>query len=179
VGQSVTYKIFRNGKEITFDVFPNRLSPGAFLVPPYIIDAAPRYYILGGLVLQELSAPYLREYGKKWSVNAPVHLVYYEANQDAMEKNGREKIVFLSSVLPTSYTIGYDRLANLVVKRINNKDIYKLEDVLDALKRPVDGFHKVEFEQRPKVIYLDPMEIPNIDMQVRQRYNLPALENLN
>jgi hypothetical protein len=82
-------------------------------------------------------------------------------------------------VFPISYTVGYDKLANLVVKCINNTDIYKLEDVLHALKRPVDGFHKVEFEQRPKVIYLDPMEIPKIDMQVRQRYNLPALENLN
>jgi len=112
-------------------------------------------------------------------VNAPIHLLYYLANQHSIEKDGRRKIVFLSSVLPTSYTIGYNQLANLVVKRINNKNIEKLEDVVEALKVPVDSYHKVEFEQRPKVIYLDPLELPKINTQIKKRYQLPALMNLN
>ncbi len=179
VGESIVYKIFRAGKEFTFDVYPDHRSSKDYIVPPYIIDTAPRYYILGGLVLQELSTSYLREYGQKWSVNAPIHLLYYQANQHFIEKDGRRKIVFLSSVLPTSYTIGYNQLANLVVKRINNKNIEKLEDVVEALKVPVDSYHKVEFEQRPKVIYLDPLELPKINTQIKKRYQLPALMNLN
>ena len=179
VGDRISYRIFRAGKELTLDVYPECRSPEDYLVPPYIIDVPPRYYILGGLVLQELSTSYLREYGKKWSVNAPVHLLYYEANQDSFEKTGQRKIVFLSSVLPTSYTVGYDRLENLVIIRVNNKDIDRLEDVIEALKSPVDGYHKVEFEQRPKAIYLDPIELLKINRQVIKRYHLPALMNLN
>ena len=179
VGEKTTYKIFRGGKEFTVDVFPDHRSPGDYIVPPYLIDTAPRYFILGGLVLQELSTPYLQEYGQKWSVNAPVHLLYYRENQDDFKKDDREKIVFLSSVLPTSHTIGYDQLSNLVVTSINRQDIGKLEDVIEALKTPVGGYHRIEFEQRPKVIFLDPLELPKINAQIKERYRVPALMNLN
>lgn len=178
VDDRITYKVFRRGKVLTINVIADHKPHEAYLVPQYIIDTAPRYYILGGFVLQELSASYLREYGKNWTVRAPVHLVYYEANQDSFKKKGLEKIVFLSRVMPTSYTVGYGNLSNLVIKQINNSAIGRLEDVPQALKTPVDGFHKVEFEQRPKVIYLSPEEIPKIDIQIRKRYNLPALYNL-
>ncbi|UCD90539.1 MAG: PDZ domain-containing protein [Desulfobacterales bacterium] len=179
VGESIVYKIFRAGEEFTLQVNLDHRSSKDYIVPPYIIDTAPRYYILGGLVLQELSTSYLREYGKKWLANGPIYLLYYQVNQHTFEKEGRKKIVFLSSVLPTSYTIGYDRLANLVVTRINNKNIEKLEDVVEALKAPTDTYHKIEFEQRPKVIYIDPLELPKINTQIKKRYQLPALMNLN
>lgn len=179
VGDSIPYKIFRKGNDLTVNLILNRLQPEDYLVPPYIVDKAPRYYILGGLVLQELSGSYLRGYGTRWSTKAPIHLVYYNANQDYFTKSGMGKIVFLSSVLPTSYTIGYNNLSNLVIKRINNQVISKLEDVAIALENPLKGFHKVEFEQRPKVIYLDTLEIDKINKQIQERYKLPALKNMN
>jgi hypothetical protein len=178
VGNSITFRIFRTGKEFTVDVILDHIQPEDYLVPPYIVDKAPRYYILGGLVFQELSGTYLREYGKEWSAKAPVHLAYYLANQDNFAYDGRKKIVFLSRVLPTSYTIGYNELSHLVIKRINNKDIFKLDDIPPALENPKNGFHKLEFEQRPKVIYIDTLEIPKINKQIRERYNLPALKNM-
>ena len=149
-----------------------------FLVPPYVVDTPPRYYILGGLVLQELSLSYLQEYGSQWPVKAPIGLVYYEKNQHVMDPGGREKIVFLSQVLRTSKTFGYESLSDLVVTRINHKAINRLEDVPRALESPVKGFHRVEFEEHPKVIYIDPEEINSINRQIKQRYNLPALQNL-
>ena len=112
-------------------------------------------------------------------MKAPIHLLYYEINQYTLAKEGRKRIVFLSSVLPTSYTVGYDRLSNLIVTRINNQDIGKLEDVIEALKTPVHTYHKIEFAQRPKVIYIDPLELPKINTQIKNRYRLPALMNLN
>ncbi|MFC1829037.1 PDZ domain-containing protein [Thermodesulfobacteriota bacterium] len=178
VGDIIAYKIFREGKDMVTDVVLGHRPPEAYLVPPYIIDKPPRYYILGGMVIQELSGSYLKEYGNNWRVKAPVHLVYYEGFQDALEMNGREKIVFLSGVLPTSYTMGYDKLSNMVVNRINNQTITRLEDIPRALKDPVDGFHRIEFEHRPKVIYLDPREIPKINTQIQKRYALPVLFNL-
>ena len=108
----------------------------------------------------------------------PVHLLYYYLNQDRINKAGRSKIVILSRVLPTSYTLGYEKLSDLAVTRINNKKIGRLEDVPLALKTPVNGFHKIEFEQHPRVIYLDPAETPQINAQIQKRYRLPALEYL-
>lgn len=178
VGDTVTCKIFRDGKDTSANLILEHRPPEAYLVPPYIIDKAPRYYILGGLIFQELSTSYLQEFGNSWQVKAPVHLVYYEAFQDALEINGREKIVFLSGVMPTSYMVGYDQLSGMVVERVNDRVISRLEDIPRALEKPVDGFHKIEFEHRPKVIYLDPLEIPKINVQIQKRYDLPALSNL-
>ncbi|MBW1835379.1 MAG: PDZ domain-containing protein [Deltaproteobacteria bacterium] len=179
VGDKIKHRLYRAGKLLNIEIIADHRRPEAFLVPPYIIDIPPRYYILGGLVLQELSVPYLQTYGKRWSVKAPIHFVYYEKNQDFLENDGRKKIVFLSGVLPNSYTIGYESLSNIEVTRINNQVIARLEDVPRALETPVDGFHKIEFKQRPKMIYLNPMEIPKINEQIKKRYRISVLQNLN
>ncbi len=179
IGDTVPFKIFRAGKMLTLNIVPDHRPSESYLVPPYLIDTAPRYYILGGLILQELSLPYLREFGARWSLRAPTHLVYYAKNQNFIDVGEREKIVILSRVMPTSYTFGYESLSNLVVTRINHKAIGRLEDAVSALETPVNGFHKIEFEQIPKVIFLDPLEIPKIESQIRKRYKLPALKNLH
>jgi PDZ domain-containing protein len=164
---------------VTLDIIPDHRPSESYLVPPYLIDTAPRYYILGGLILQELSLPYLREFGSRWSLSAPTHLVYYAKNQSFIDVGDRKKIVILSRVMPTSYTVGYESLSNLVITRINHMAIGRLEDAVSALEIPVNGFHKIEFEHAPKVIYLDPLEIPKIENLLQKRYNLPALKNLN
>jgi hypothetical protein len=179
IGDKIKHRLYRAGKLLNIEIIADHRQPEAFLVPPYIIDIPPRYYILGGLVFQELSVPYLQTYGKRWTVKAPIHFVYYEKNQDFLKNDGRKKIVFLSGVLPTSYTIGYESLSNIEVTRINDQVITRLEDVQRALETPVDGFHKIEFKQRPKMIYLNPMEIPKINEQIKKRYRIPVLQNLN
>jgi len=177
-GDKIKVSVFRKGKTREIEIVPEEIPVKDFLVPPYVVDTPPRYYILGGLVLQELSLSYLQEYGSQWLVKAPIGLVNYQKNQHAIDPGGREKIVFLSQVLRTSQTIGYGSLTDLVVTRINHKAINKLEDVPRALETPVKGFHRVEFEEHPKVIYIDPAEIEGINRQIRQRYNLPALQNI-
>jgi hypothetical protein len=179
VGDTVPFQVLRSGKMMILDIAPDHRPSGSYLVPPYLIDTAPRYTILGGLVLQELSLPYLSEFGSRWSVSAPTHLVYYAKNQSFIDVGDREKIVILSRVMPTFYTLGYEKLSNLVVTHINHRAIGRLEDAVSALETPVNGFHKIEFEQEPRVIYLDPLEIPKIESQIQQRYKLPALKNLN
>ncbi len=179
VGDTLTLKLFRDGEEVTVEIILDRRPSESYLVPPYVIDKAPRYYIMGGFILQELTAPYLKEFAEpRQTVRPPTHLIYYEANQDALDNGEREKIVFVSDVIPTSYTVGYEDLSNLVIKTINNQTIGRLEDVPRALDDPVNGFHRIEVEQYPGVIYLDPDEIPLINEEIRRRYKLPAFENL-
>ena len=117
---------------------------------------------------------YLREYGKNWHSQAPIHLLYYNQNQDYLNGDQREKIVIVSGIIPTSYTIGYEQLANLVVLRINDKPIGRLAEIKTALKQPLDGFHKIEVEQHPKVIFLDPTELTRIHDVIQKRYRIPV-----
>jgi S1-C subfamily serine protease len=173
-GDTVEMGIVRGSELMTLNVQLDHRRPDEYLVPPYVVDQAPRFQIVAGLVFQELSMSYLREYGKNWHSRAPVHLLYYNQNQDYLHGDQREKIVIISSVIPTSYTIGYEQLANLVVQKINGKPIGKLADITPALDHPLDGFHKIEVDQHPNVIFLDPGEIGAIHDLIRKRYRIPV-----
>jgi hypothetical protein len=178
-GDRVQLKIFREGEVLEKEIIPEYIPSEDDPVPPFLADSPPRYFILGGLVLQELSLPYLREYGSDWSVKAPISLVHYQKNQYTLDLGEREKIVLLSKVLQTSRGMGYESLRDLVIIRINNQPIRRLGDVPKALKFPIDGFHKIEFEDPPRAIYVDPEELAGINQEIRQRYGLPALHNLD
>jgi hypothetical protein len=176
VGDSIPIQIYRNGRTLALNIAVDHRRPDQYLIPPYVIDKAPDYLIVGGLVFQELSVSYLLEYGKDWTSQAPIDLVYYQQNQEYLngdKHDQREKIVIISGVIPTSYSIGYEDLNDLVVRRVNGQFIGKLTDVRNALKNPVNGFHKIEVEQSPGLLFLDPRQIEAIHRIIQQRYSIP------
>ena len=71
VGDVIPLTVFRKGTTLTLQATLDHRSPDEYLVPPFIIDRQPAYHIIGGLVFQELSLSYLREYGKDWAHSAP------------------------------------------------------------------------------------------------------------
>jgi S1-C subfamily serine protease len=71
-GEEVPVKLLRDGKIQTRSIKVAHRSPNQFLSPPYVFDTAPRYFVLGGLVLQELSRSYLKEFGNDWIHKAPM-----------------------------------------------------------------------------------------------------------
>ncbi|MBI5063181.1 MAG: PDZ domain-containing protein [Desulfatitalea sp.] len=173
VGDTLNLQVYRQGRTLPIEVGLDHRRPDQYLVPPYLYDQAPSYLIVGGVILQELSMPYLREFGADWASTAPIHLLYYQQNQDYLNGDQREKIVIISDTILTLYSIGYENLSNLVVTQVNGKPIGKLADVRRALASPVNGFYKIELQQHPKVIYLDPKELPLIDQLIGQRYQIP------
>lgn len=172
-GDTMPAQVIRNGQTIRLDIVMDHRRADEYLVPPYIVDRQPEHLIVGGLVIQELSVPYLREYGSDWTSDAPIHLLYYQQNQDYLNGDQREKIVIISDVIPTPFTIGYERLSNLVIAGVNDQPIGKLDDVREALSKPVNGFHKIELVQHPKLIFLDPQQLPRIHSMITQRYRIP------
>jgi hypothetical protein len=176
VGDSIPVQVYRNGQILTVHIIIDHRRPDQYLIPPYIIDQAPDYLIVGGLVFQELSVSYLLEYGKDWASRAPIHLVYYQQNQDYLngdKRDQREKIVIISEVIPTPFSIGYEALNDLVVLSVNDQPIGKLADVAGTLKTPVNGFHKIEVEQSPGLLFLDPKQIDAIHRIIEERYRIP------
>jgi len=175
-GQSIPVEVYRNGRTLNLAITADHRRPDQYLIPPYIIDQPPEYLIVGGLVFQELSVSYLLEYGKDWASLAPVDLVYYQQNQEYLNtdhRDRREKIVIISNVIPTPFSIGYEDLSDLVVQRVNDQFIGKLADVREALKKPVGGFDKIEVEQNPGLLFLDPKQIDTIHQMIRDRYHIP------
>jgi len=178
-GKPITLEILRGGARFPLELTPAPTDPDKIVSAPYLFDKGPGYYVLGGLVFQELNRTYLQQWGGNWRKAAPQRLVFLDAFQDeAPGGPGPRKIVFLSSVLPSPDTIGYEDLESLVVTKLNGRPVHSLAELAEAAKSPVNGFHKIEIEEDPRAIYLDAASVSANQDPLAKHYGLPALERL-
>lgn len=155
VGDKVEIQVIREGKEVTLKGELTRRKPDDFLVLPYLFDKGPRYVLMGGLLFQELSHPYLDAFGDEQRGGAILRLSRVASHPDKYEEEGRKKLVFLSLVLPTPSAQGYDKLGGQVVNKVNGKAIKDLNDLNEAFKSVKDTTHVIELNDFPHILYLD------------------------
>jgi S1-C subfamily serine protease len=179
VGDNVKFDIMRNGepKELTLTL--DHRAPEEYVSDPYIIDRAPRFYIFGGFVLQELSRQYLKEFGADWQKRAPEDLVYLDRYQSDLFAQGPKKIVILSRVLPSDVTIGFEQLRGLVVTKVNGEALDSLSDLPAALAKAENGLHKIEFDGEPHRVWIDAAAAEALGPVLKQSYRIPILHRLN
>lgn len=178
-GDVVPFRIQRNGRPMKLDVRLEHRDPKDYVSPPYNFDQAPRYYVLGGLIFQELSKQYLKEWGPAWQREAPQRLVYLDHFQSELFPEGNRRIVILSQVLPANSTIGYDELSYLMVTKVNGKEIKSLDDLAEAVKHPLNGFIKIETAEDPKQIELDAAQVAAEGPDLQENYGISALHRLD
>ncbi|MDP0489765.1 MAG: PDZ domain-containing protein [Verrucomicrobiota bacterium JB023] len=148
------------------------------LVPRHIHDSAPPFLIKGGLVFQELSSAYLRAYGENWTTRAPLDLMHVLHNQKDYEE-GRERVVFLSRIIPNPATVGYDSVNSQIITSANGQEIKDLKSLADALaKAPADGIHTIGLSDAPHTLYLDAQLANLVDQQLLQS-GLPMLSRMS
>lgn len=178
VGETLPIQIQRAGKPMQLNLVLEHRAAQDYVIPPYNIDQPPLFLVLGGLVFQELSRPYLKEWGGNWQKEAPQRFVYMDRFQSELFPEGNRRVVILSQVLPANSTIGYDEFAYLTVKTVNGKEIKSLRDLAEAVKHPVNGFHKIETAEDPKLIALEEAQITGEAAAVQENYGLPSLQRL-
>ena len=178
-GDVVPFRVERNGKPVQINVTLEHRDTKDYVSPPYNFDQPPRYYVLGGLIFQELSRQYLKEWGPTWERSAPQRLVYFDRFQSELFPEGNRRIVILSQVLPADSTIGYDDLAYLTVTKVNGKEIKSLDDLAEAVKQPIDGFIKIETEEDPKQIALDAAQVATEAPNLQENYGISSLQRLD
>jgi S1-C subfamily serine protease len=173
IGDEVTLKILRGGKEVTKTAVLDR--PGERLVAHYTYDQAPSYLVKGGLIFQELTATYLKAFGNEWESKAPLNLLDVLASPEDYEE-GRNHVVILSATIPTPATTGYEQLRNFIVTKVNGKSIPDIDALIEAFTHPdSEGLHTIEFaDGPPKTIYLDASLSDLVDAELLKR-GIPSL----
>jgi hypothetical protein len=141
-GGAMPVEIWRDGKSMTVNYVLPRADYYHDLVPQATYDQPPEYLIVGGLVFQPLTEPFLRSWGTDWRRKAPFRLVYYLTESPTAERPGR---ILISAVLPDPFTIGYQDYRFLMVDKVNNKPVSRLTDIAEALKSPQGQFHIIDF----------------------------------
>jgi len=143
-GDDVRMKIWRDNKLMDVTYRLPKYDYSNTLVAFATYDHEPEYLVVGGLVFQPLTDSYLQSWGADWKRRAPFRLVYYRNDQPS---TNRSALVLLSQVLPDPYNIGYQDQKGLVVGTVNGQRISKLADLRQALEKPTNGFHVIEFVQ--------------------------------
>jgi hypothetical protein len=178
-GDIVPFQIQRNGQPMQLNLTLEHRDANDYVIPPYSFDQPPRYYVLGGLIFQELSRQYLREWGANWVREAPQKFVYLDRFQSEIFPQDHRKVVLLSQVLPVNATIGYEDLAYLVVTKVNGREIRSLEDLTEAVKQPIEGgLIKIETEEDPKQIELDAAQVSAEAPVLEENYGISSLQRL-
>jgi hypothetical protein len=178
-GDVVPFRIQRDGKPMQLNMTLEHRDAKDYVSPPYNFDQPPRYYVLGGLIFQELSRQYLKEWGPAWLREAPQRLVYLDGFQSELFPEGNRRVVILSQVLPANSTIGYDEFAYLTVTKVNDKEIKSLGDLAEAVKQPIEGFIKIETEEDPKQIELDAAQVTTEAPGLQENYGISSLHRLD
>lgn len=179
VGDKVEIKVIRDGKEVMLKGELTRRMPDDYLVLPYLFDKGPRYVLMGGLLFQELSRPYLDAFGEEQRGGAILRLSRIATHPDKYEEEGRKKLVFLSLVLPTPSAQGYDKLGGQVVNKVNGKAIHDLNDLETAFKSAKDTTHVIELDDFPHILYLDTFSAERDNMRLLGgAYRIGSLKRL-
>jgi hypothetical protein len=118
-GDTVTLSLLRAGEPLELTATVMREDENTRLVPNHLLTTAhPNYLVKGGLVFQELSLPLLQSFGEDWRSRAPLNLLDTYENPENYE-DSMDRVIFLSGAIPTPATVGYERLRNLIVRKVN------------------------------------------------------------
>ena len=167
-GESISLSLLREGQPLELKATLTREEESSRLIPGYNFGKAPNFLVKGGLVFQELSRPLLESFGENWQSRAPLN--FLDALENPEKYEGKvERIVFLSGSIPTPATVGYEILRNLIVHKVNGKEIKDMRSLIDAFKGNLGELHSIEFDEQNFTVYLDDAVTTAVDTQLLQR----------
>ena len=175
-GETMPVRVLRGGERLDLQLPLRAMPPDQDRVPPYVYGRGPDYVVVGGLVFEELTRPYLGAWGD-WARRAPPRLLVAIDRED--EGDELKRIVLLSSVLPDAANLGYQELKDLIVERVNGSEVGSLADLREAFASPQGGFHVVELlaGQAAARLVLDAQEAEAAAGRVREAYGVARLDS--
>lgn len=131
-------KVLRDGKEIEVDI---PLRPDKWLVPRLDgYDAAPEYYIVGGLVFVPLSQPWT----ELKSQDRGARVLWSQHWGSALPEDGQQ-IVILSKVLAHPCNFGFHSMNCMVLDTFNGRKAKNLAQLAEAVAACEDDILVFEF----------------------------------
>lgn len=135
-GDLLQLKILRGGVPMTVEAKLTRFNSNDTPVATYRYDELEPHVIFGGLVFQELTQEYLKQWGREWRDVAPLDLLYTLEYDNDFTIPGR-RIIFLNRVLADDVNRGYGDLRRSILEAVNGRPIHSLADLREALAHPV------------------------------------------
>ncbi|GMN46845.1 hypothetical protein TIFTF001_016029 [Ficus carica] len=166
--ETAIVRVLRDGEEHEFCIALRPLQP---LVPVHQFDKLPSYYIFAGLVFVPLTQPYLHEYGEDWYNTSPRRLC--ERALRELPRKAGEQLVILSQVLMDDVNAGYERLAELQVKKFNRVEIENLKHLCQLVENNTEENVRFDLDDE-RVIALNYNLAKIATSKILKRHRIPS-----
>jgi S1-C subfamily serine protease len=178
VNDTVTLDILRNGAKESVEIRLSKITDFDRLVPQRRFDVAPTYYIIGGLVFEPLTLNYLMEFGGggNWYISSPTELLNYYINGES--EDSRREVVVMVKVLADEINIGYHSSQNVVVSRVNGKNISRMKDLVAAFETHDGKYHVIEDVRGYKIV-LAREKVDTYSGQILSKYRIKSDRSKN
>ena len=168
VGDSMSVKVNRKGKELTFKV---ELKPPRYLVAEDAYDVKPTYYLYGGLLFVPLSRDLLKTWGPEWWQDAPPEIIAIYENEICTST--RSEIVILQKVLADRVNQGYHDVEMLMIERVQGKKIRHLRDLIRIVESAKGEFIRFQSPDG-QIIVLERTQVEKSNDGILRRYGVPT-----
>jgi S1-C subfamily serine protease len=173
INDTIKMKLIRNKKKIDISFKLKPFSDDSFLIPPSSYDTPPKYYIIGGLIFQELTKEYLKIWGEEWPSTSDKRLMYYYDNLSKYPSKDKKRIVILTAVLPAAVNIGYHNIRNLILRSINGQGIKDLADLKNIIDKSNNKFFEFDFIGEQRII-LESSDAKKSINEIIQKYRIQS-----
>lgn len=134
-GDEIKLTVLRSHDTLEISANSRPYDQQMYLIPGYPFSGV-KHLVFGGLLFQELNLGFLNTWGKKWQRRAPVEMVYKYLNENKPTRNGNKRIIILNRVLPDPHNKGYQGLSNVILLKVNGREVDSIPSLREALKHP-------------------------------------------
>ncbi|MHC5117524.1 MAG: PDZ domain-containing protein [Planctomycetota bacterium] len=178
-GTQIPFQIIRNGEIMALEITGSNVASDNMLVPYYLYDKQPEYFVTGGYIFQRLNRDYLGMWGNEMSGNAPPHLYHYQKDFSYKPTQEREDIVILSYVMPAEINLGYQQLSHLVVDSVNGMKIASMKHFADTVTAADNGdVLEITFEMDSPVLIIPKSQLTSANAQISRLYGISKMMHL-
>lgn len=171
INDPITIRILRNGEIKNLKAKLTVTMNSTRLVPFEQYDTPPTYFISGGLVFAPLTKNYLLEWGSQWFFSAPSKLLHFY--QNGIRTAEKREIVLLTKVLADEINLGYHDIDNVVVEKVNGKQITDMKDLVKAIEENIELFHVFEDDSGNRIVLKRGM-VDKYSSRILETYKIKA-----
>lgn len=174
LGEVVELTVMRDGMKKNISI---PLTQFKQLVPStYMSSMPPPYYIYGGLVLTVLTEDLFNEW-TKYSY-PPCNFLDYVLGERQHNEQVRRDVVILTSVLADDVNTGYHDYSNLVIKKVNGREVKSFKELVLTLNKKEGEYTVFEADDKSKIV-LKNKDIDEANLRMIKRNRIPKLYSDN
>ncbi|MBE7413404.1 MAG: trypsin-like peptidase domain-containing protein [Leptospiraceae bacterium] len=170
-GEMISFKFFRDGKEHNVRFPAKRMVDFDFMRNSY--EDSVDYFVLGGLVFQNVSRNLLSAWSKNGDTQggSQLHYRFFYFLDDDMNRDVESDVV-LYRKLSHPINSSSDYFVNMIVESVNGKLIKNISDLKNICQSTTDKFIRIQFRDIETPLILNKKEVEEANTQIRKVYNL-------